>query len=157
MNNIISGMVIIRIRKYKKIWSLPIAVLIIVLMVYEAVYYFNYAKNDFSLKSYLENPQKYGDRKAENFGRIVNISQDYFYFNLSSDTIKVIGTGIKRPVLGETVLYLDYRKDGKIIMLDYHNYNYNYILYAVSVLAIVIFIFLFFKEWKITEWEFKNA
>jgi len=52
------------------------------------------------LKSYIENPQKYGGHKVENFGRIANISQESFYFNLGSDTIKVIGKGIKKPVLG---------------------------------------------------------
>ena len=74
-------MVIIRIRKYKKIWSLPVAFLVIALMLYETNYYSDYSKNNFSLKSYLENPQKYGGHQTENFGRIMNISQGYFYFD----------------------------------------------------------------------------
>ena len=144
-------------RKYKKAWYLLIVLLIIGLMIYETGYYSIYSKAKFSVRSYLENPQQYGGNKYENFGRIINISQNYFYFDLGGEKIKVLGKGIQKPILGETVLYLDYRKDGTIAMIDYHNYNYNYVLYAISALAVIIFIFLFFKEWKITRKGFKNA
>ena len=141
----------------KKIWFFFILILIISLMLYEIKYYSDYSRNNFSLKNYLENPEKYGGYRSENFGRIVNTSQDYFYFDAGGEAIKVFGKNIQKPVLGETVLYLDYRKDGKIVMIDYHNYNYNYVLYAISVLAIIVFVFLFLKDWKITRKGFKNA
>ena len=142
---------------YRKIWFLFILILIISLMIYETKYYADYSRNNFNLKNYFENPQKYGNYRSEVFGKIVNISQDHFYFDVGGERIKVLGKGIQKSVLGETVLYVEYKKDGNIVMIDYHNYNYNYILYAISFLAVVVFVFLFFKEWKITSRGFKNA
>ncbi|MCH7770309.1 MAG: PD-(D/E)XK nuclease family protein, partial [Bacteroidetes bacterium] len=98
---------------------------------YERVHYSNKAKDDFSLSGYLEHPQRYGGNKGEVFGKILNISQNHFYFNLGDKTIKVYGPGIKKPVYGETVVFLNFRKDGIIEMMDYHNYNYNYFLYGI--------------------------
>ena len=111
----------------------------------------------FTHDNYLENPQKYGGVKYERMGKIISISQDHFYFELGARDIKVIGSGIKRPILGETVVYVHYRKDGVIELIDYHNYNYNYLLYGVSFIALLIFIMIFFKEWKITWRGFKDA
>ena len=145
------------IEHHKKFWFFLTLIIIVSLMFYETKYYADYSKNNFSLQNYLENPEKYGDHSSESFGRIVNISQDHFYFNAGGDYIKVFGKNIQKAELGETVLYLDYRKDGRIVMIDYHNYNYNYILYAISFLAVMIFVFLFFKEWKLTRRGFKNA
>jgi len=105
----------------------------------------------------MQNPQKFGNQRFEQFGRIINISNDYFYFDLGGNSIKVFGSGIKKPVLGETVVYVEYGKDGKIRMIDYHDYNYNYFLYAISVIALIIFIVIFLKEWKATWKGFKNA
>ena len=145
------------IKLHKKLWFFLALIIIVSLMFYETEFYSNYSKNNFGLQNYLENPEKYGNYRSESFGSIVNISQDYFYFDAGGEYIKVFGKNIQKPVLGETVLYLDYRKDGNIAMMDYHNYNYNYVLYAISFLAVVVFVFLFFKEWKLTRRGFKNA
>ena len=117
----------------------------------------NKAKEGFSLDRYLENPQKYGGIKAERMVKIINISQDHFYLDLSNTPIKVYGSGVKKPVYGETLVFLNFRKDGIIELIDYHNYNYNYFLYIISIFAFSIFIIIFFKEWKITARGFKDA
>ena len=59
--------------------------------------------------------------------------------------------------MGETALYANFRGDGTIEMIDYHNYNYNHILYIISLIAIVLFLALFFREWKLASGGFKNA
>ncbi|MBI3034760.1 hypothetical protein HYY71_00410 [Candidatus Woesearchaeota archaeon] len=90
------------------------------------------ANDKFTFDSYLKKPNKYGGKH------------------------KVEGS-IKRHVLGESAAYLDFKKNGTIELIEYHNYNYNYILYAVSFVALLMFIALFFNEWKPTLRGFKNA
>lgn len=138
-----------------KFWHIVLFVLIVGLFTYDNLNY-RYMKN-FSMESYLENPQKYGGYKGQQFGKIINISEGHFYFDMGSQTIKVYGSGVKKAILGETLLFLHYRKDGKIGLIDYHNYNYNYLLYIISLFAFVIFIVIFFKEWKFTFWRFESA
>lgn len=113
-------------------------------------------ERSFNLRNYTQNPQKFAGQ-YEQFGKIINISQDHFYFSAGGESIKVFGSGIKTPVYGETVIFVDYRKDGRIELIDYHNYNYNYILYALSLLALIIFIVIFFREWRITLRGFRDA
>ncbi len=132
-------------------------ILVVTIFLHDNVRSVEQDKEGFTVANYLENPQKYGNQKIESMVKIISISQDHFYINLGSRNIKVIGSGIKRPVLGETAVFLDYRKDGIIELIDYHNYNYNYLLYVVSFFAIIIFIIIFFKEWKITPRGFKDA
>ena len=135
-----------------------IALLLLVILVFYHNYYFKAgSSNGFSINNYEASPQAYGERKIEQFGRIINISRDYFYFDLGGKSIKIYGTGITKPTLGETVIFANYGKDGKIRLIDYHNYNFNYVLYVISVLALVVFFVIFLKEWKITKRGFKNA
>jgi len=68
-----------------------------------------------------------------------------------------MGSGIKRPIYGETLVYVHYRKDGIIELIDYHNYDYNYFLYIISFFAFIVFIIIFLKEWKITRRGFEDA
>lgn len=132
------------------------AIAAIVILAYSNYTYRNADEGDFSIDKYLKNPEKYGGYQTEYFGKIAGISRDIFYIHVEDKIIKVYGS-IEKPVLGETAVFLDFRKDGKIRMIDYHNYNYNYLLYAVSVLALAVFIVLFFMEWKFTAGGFKNA
>jgi len=136
---------------------LLILILIIVLLLIDNISYSGAKEEGFTYSNYLENPQKYGGLKLENFGRIVNINQDHFYFDIGSRDLKVYGTGIKRPVLGEIVVYINYNKNGKMEMIDYHTYDYNYVLYGLSVFALFIFMILFFFDWKLTWRGFKDA
>lgn len=114
------------------------------------------ANDKFTFDSYLKKPNKYGNKQLEIMGIVTNISQNYFYFDVGSKELKVEGS-IKRHVLGESAAYLDFKKNGTIELIEYHNYNYNYILYAVSFVALLMFIALFFNEWKPTLRGFKNA
>lgn len=113
-------------------------------------------ENAFTLDKYLENPEKYGGVKSQRMGKIMEINYGYFLFSGSDKPIKVIGK-IERPILGETLIYVHYRKDGIIELIDYHNYNFNYILYLISLFAIAVFLIIFFKEWKLTKRGFENA
>ena|SRR3989344_9053241 len=136
-----------------KVWYFLLFVLITILFFYGNVMDKSYGEDAFNLDNYLKNPQKYGDYKGQVFGKITGINQDSFYIN----SLKVSGSGIIKPVYGETVLFLDFKKDGIIKLIDYHNYNYNYFLYVISFFAFVVFIVIFFKEWKITLRGFKDA
>ena len=131
--------------------------LIVVLFIQDNVRSLNKDEEHFTVTNYFENPQKFGGVKAEHMARIVNISQDHFYVNIGDRDLKIMGSDIKRPVLGETVVYVHYRKDGIVELIDYHNYNYNYFLYGVSFLGLIIFLIIFFHEWKITRGGFEDA
>lgn len=131
--------------------------LIVGIFLYDNVKTAEMAREGFSINKYMENPQKYGGREFEHMTTIVNISQDHFYIKLGGKDIKVIGSDIKKPIFGEIVVYLDYKKNGRIELIDYHTYDYNYILYILSIFALIVFIMMFFKEWKIAPRGFKNA
>ena len=133
------------------------SLLLLVLLVYDNVYWNNNAKTGFTISNYLKNPQEFGNYQDELFGKIVNMSQGHFYFNIGDKNIKIYGSGVKKSVLGETVLFVDFKKDGKIQLIDYHNYNYNYFIYIISFFALIIFVIIFFKEWKFTSRGFKDA
>lgn len=132
------------------------AVAAIGILAYNNYTYGNPDEGYFSIENYLKNPEQYGGHTEEHFGNIVYAGKDRFYLSLGTTTLEVYGS-IESPVLGETAVFLDFGKDGKIRMIGYHNYNYNYLLYAASVLALVVFAILFFKEWKLTPRGFKNA
>lgn len=134
-----------------------VLILVLTIYVHDNLRDVDKAKEGFTIINYLKNPQKYGDHKAESMAKIINISQDHFYINVGNTNLKVMGSGIRRPVLGETAVFLNYRKDGIIELVDYHNYNCNYVLYFVSFFAIIISIIIFFREWKITARGFKDA
>lgn len=140
-----------------KIWYLLVFFLIVTLSLYDNAYDRYISENKFSVKNYLNNPTKYGGYKDNYLANIINVSKDHFYLDLKGFNIKVFGSGIKKTVYGETVFFLNFRKDGRIELIDYHNYNYNYLLYFFSVIAFFIFIFIFFKEWKLTKKGFENA
>lgn len=140
-----------------RIWYSTLLVLIITLFVYSNVCEMYMDEHEFSLENYLKNPQKYGNYKAKHFGKIINISQDHFYYNVGELSIRVEGSGVKKAVYGETTLFINHRKDGIIELIDYHNYNYNYVLYVLSLLAFIIFLIIFLKEWKITPGGFEDA
>lgn len=131
--------------------------LFIGLLIYENTYVLNKSKNSFSIEKYLREPEKFGNKKMERIIKIENISNNHFYFQWGEFNIKVLGSGIEKPVLGETVVYLNFRKDGIIEMIDYHNYNYNYVLYTISVFALILFLIFFFMEWKLTKRGFEDA
>lgn len=133
-----------------------IVLLTIGLFVYGNIRYFRHLSEGFSINNYLENPNRFGEHKDERFGKIINISEDHFYFSLGDINIKIYGAGIKKPIFGETVVFVNYGRDGKITLIDYHNYNYNYLLYILSFFALVIFVIIFLKEWKITPRGFKD-
>lgn len=140
-----------------KIWYFILFILIAVLFIHDNVRSVDKAKEGFTITNYLENPQKYGNYKAEGIAKIINISQDHFYANWYNSDIKVLGSGIKEATLGETDVFLKFRKDGVIELINYHNYNYNYLLYAISFLALIVSLIIFFKEWKFTWRGFENA
>jgi len=139
-----------------KTWYALVLILIILLLFYGGTYDL-YREEKFSLDKYLKIPGKYEGHKGQRFGKIVNISQEYFYLDLGTHTIKVIGSGVKKAVYGETVFFIDFKRDGIMELIDYHNYNYNYFLYIVSFFAFLLFIYIFFKEWKLTLGGFKDA
>lgn len=139
------------------IFYLLVVLLVIMLFVYERVYYLNITKDSFTLEKYLADPQTYGSHKSERLAKITNISKDHFYINSEGREIKVIGSNATMAILGESVFFLDFKKDGKIELIDYHNYDYNYILYLISVVALIIFVIVFFKEWKLTRRGFEDA
>tara|TARA_B100000315_G_scaffold250857_1_gene284483 strand:+ start:1211 stop:1666 length:456 start_codon:yes stop_codon:yes gene_type:complete len=132
-------------------------ILLLTIFLYDNVKGINKAKEGFTIEKYMENPQKFGGIKFEHMARIINISQDHFYVNLGNRDLKVMGSGIKRPIYGETLVYVHYRKDGIIELIDYHNYDYNYFLYIISFFAFIVFIIIFLKEWKITWRGFEDA
>ena len=134
-----------------------ILVLFIGTFVYDNLRTSGKAKDGFTISNYLGSPEKYDGYKMEIMVRVVNISLGHFVFNIGSKDLKISGSGIKKPVLGETALYANFRGDGTIEMIDYHNYNYNHILYIISLIAIVLFLALFFREWKLASGGFKNA
>jgi len=140
-----------------KVGYLLVFILVAVILLFDNLDYSASNKDRFTITKYLENPQKYGGIKLENFGRIVNISQDHFYLDIGSRDLKVFGSGIKKPVLGEIVVYINYNKNGRIEMIDYHTYDYNYVLYGLSFFALIVFMIIFFMEWKFTRRGFEDA
>jgi hypothetical protein len=149
---------LIKLKNLIKVGYVLLFILIVSIVIYDNVYSKNYnIEHGLVYELYIENPQKYGGFKTESFGKIINISEDHFYFNSGNENIKVFGLGIKKPIFGETAVFLDYKKDGRIELIDYHNYDFNYFLYITSFLAIIVFITIFLKEWKITWKGFKDA
>lgn len=134
-----------------------VIVLIVMLLFYDRAYYLNITKTKFTEENYEKNPELYGNHKAERLAKIINISEDHFYIRLGNKNVKVIGSNVRMPVIGESVFFLNYRKDGIIELIDYHSYDNNYVLYSISVIAIIIFIIILFKEWKLTARGFENA
>ncbi len=120
------------------------------LFVYDNVRSMYVAEHGFTLNNYLKDPQRYGGGRGQRFGKVINTSQDHFYFDLGDSYIKVIGSGVKKSIYGETVIFINFRKDGIIELIDYHNYDYNYLLYLLSFIALVIFLIIFFREWRLT-------
>lgn len=131
--------------------------LIVTMLIYDNTHTRVIREEVFSLDGYFKDPQKYGDRYYEAMVKIINISNDHLYANIGDKDVKITGSEIKRPVLGETVVYLHYKKDGIIELIDYHNYNHNYILYGISFFALILFVVIFLKEWKFTRRGFKDA
>lgn len=151
--------IIMKFKKNKKIMFIAyllVFALIITFLAYDVKVKRNVESSSY-LTNYLNNSEKYGGSKVEYFGKVINISQNYFYFRSGSKEIKIYGSGIKMPVLGETIVFLDFQKDGKIRMIDYHNYDYNYIIYIISFFALIVFVVIFLKEWKLTKKGFKDA
>ena len=144
-------------RNFSRALYFLILVLFIGTFVYDNLRTLGKAKDGFTISNYLSSPEKYDGYKMEVMGRIVKISQEHFVFNIGSMDLNILGSGIQKPVLGETALYVNFRGDGTIEMIDYHNYNYNHVLYIISLIAIILFLTIFFKEWKITSGGFKNA
>ena len=140
-----------------KVWYLLLFILILSLFFYGNLYVDYSAEDVFNLDGYFKNPQKYGRDNVQVFGNIINIRQNNLYFDLGGLNINVVGSDVKKAVYGETVLFLNFRKDGIIELLDYHNYNYNYLLYIISLFALVVFAIILFMEWKITVRGFKDA
>ena len=140
-----------------RVGYLLLFILIFGLFLYDNAERENMAKEEFSIRGYLNDPQKYGSHQIESMVKITAISEDHFYVNLEGTQLNVVGSGIKMPVFGQTAAFLDFRKDGTIKLIDYHNYNYNYLLYIMSFFALIVFLIIFFKEWKITLRGFKNA
>ena len=141
-----------------KIWYFLVLILLIYLILEDNTPSTVNFNESFTIKKYLENPEKYGDRNIERMGFVVNISNDSFYFYSGRNTlIEIFGPPVEKAVLGETIVYAKLRKDGVIELIDYHNYNYNYFIYIVSFLALIVFIILLLKEWKITKRGFEDA
>lgn len=138
-------------------WYVLVIIAILAIFLYDNVNATIRSIERFTLDKYFEDPQKYGNKKAEHMVKIINVSQDHFYIELNNKDIKVMGSGIQRPLYGETVVFLNYRKDGIIELIDYHNYNYNYFLYGMSIVAVLVFAIIFSREWKITKGGFKDA
>lgn len=140
-----------------KIGYLLTIILVIALIFIENKDFSDSNDDIFTISNYIDNPEKYGGVQLENFGRIVEINQDHFYFDIGSMDLKVYGTEIKKPILGEIVVYIDYNKNGKMEMIDYHTYDYNYVLYGLSFFSLIVFVIIFFAEWKITRRGFEDA
>jgi len=100
------------------------------------------------------------ERETQLFGKIINVSEDHFYFHDDSSDFRIDSLGmpkVRKAMYGETVVHVISRGDGTFEGLDYHNYDYNYVLYVISFVAFVIFLVLFFREWKLTFRGFKDA
>ena len=146
----------------KGLFYVLIFALIIILFLYDHVDYLSTHSSSikgarFTEENYIKNPELYGGHKAERLAKIVNISRDHFYIRIGDKDVNVMGSNIKRPTMGESVFFLNYRKDGIIELIDYHNYNYNYLLYSISFIAVILFFIIFFKEWKLTKRGFRDA
>jgi hypothetical protein len=139
-----------------KIWYVLVFVLLIGLLLYGDNHNLHRVER-FNLDKYLDGSGVYEGHKGQRFGKIVNISQDHFYFDIGSHTIKIMGSGVEGAVYGETVLFIDFRGDGVMELINHHNYDYNYLLYIISFFAFLVFLFIFFKEWRITIRGFENA
>jgi len=140
-----------------KLWYVLVLFLVVGIFLFDNVKSGIKKEDGFSFKNYFENPQKYSEESYERMGKIVNISSDHFYVKFGDMDIKVTGSGVKKPILGETDVYINFRKDGIIELLGYHNYNFNYILYGISLFALIILIVIFFMEWRFTIRGFKDA
>ena len=140
-----------------KIWYFLLFILIVTLFLYDNAYDHYEAEHTFSLEKYLGNPTRYEDYKDQYLGKIINMSKNHFYLNVRGSHLKVFGSDVKKSVYGETVFFLNFKKNGNIELIDYHNYNHNYLLYFFSFIAFIIFLFIFFQEWKITLKGFENA
>lgn len=133
---------------------LIVVLLIVVLLFYENAYHWEKREFGFTLERFLDQPQRYGDYRGERFGAIGEVYEDYFYFSVGDKVIKVMGKA-EKPLFNEVTAHLEFRKDGTIQLLAYHNYKYNFFLYVVSALALGIFAWMFFREWKLTKRGFE--
>ena len=139
------------------IWYFLLLILVVSILLFENVRNTYESEEGFTVKNYIKDPEKHGNFISERMVKIYSVSQDHFYFDAGNLSLKVVGSNVQKPVLGETVVYLNFRKDGVIELIDYHNYDYNYFLYGISVIALLIFLILFFKEWKLTLRGFEDA
>ena len=139
------------------IWYILVIATITFLIIYDKSVRLENKGRGFRLDNYLQDHAKYGGYQGERLAKIVNISEDYLYIRTEGKILKVYGKGVKMPILGESVFFLDFGKDGNIRMIAYHNYDYNYLLYAVSFVSLVVFAVIFFKDWKFTRGGFGNA
>lgn len=132
-----------------RIWYALLFILIVGLFFYDNVWWIEYSHSLLGV-----------ERKAQIFGKIINISKDHFYIDTGSLNRRIEFSnmpGIRKARYGETVVYVIFRKDGMIEGIDYHNYDYNYLLYFLSFIALIVFLVIFFREWKFTLRGFENA
>src|SRR3989338_3162120 len=95
-------------QKYKwKLTYLLILSLLIVLWLYSNL--IGSEEGVFSIDRFIGNPQKYGDYQMEVMGRIDSIGDGYFILDVGSFNIKIYGKGVKKPVLGESVFYMNFK------------------------------------------------
>lgn len=133
---------------------LIVVLIIVALVFYENAYHWEKREFGFTLERFLSEPQKYGDYRGERFGAIAEAYEDHFYFSVGDKVIKVMGK-VEKPWFNEVTAHLEFRKDGTIQLLAYHNYKYNFFLYIVSAIALGIFAWMFFCEWKLTRRGFE--
>ncbi len=141
--------------QYSRLRYALIVVLFLLLFAHQNAW--NLQRERFHIDRFFEDPLTYGNHTGQRFGKVVGVQADTFDFNDGDKVIRIEGSGVVPAVLGETILYVDYRLDGRMVLIDYHNYNYNYVLYGLSLVAFFYFVWLFFREWKLTKRGFRDA
>ena len=107
--------------QYAKVRYCLVLILFVLLFAHQNVW--NQDRERFHIDRFIEDPLTYGNHTGQRFGKIVVVQPETFDFNDGDKVIRIEGSGVVASTLGETVIFLDYRLDGRMVLIDYHNYD----------------------------------
>ncbi len=140
-------------------------VLILLTLVISLLHYqLTFSQDSFTLKKFLQEPEKYKGLTKSIMGKYGGSFEGGFWIIYNQMPIKVyypeskkdFFTSYESPYLGEVLARGVLQADGSLLAKQAHNYDYNYVWYGLSFLVGVGALVFFFKEWKITREGFKE-
>lgn len=120
--------------------------------------YFHKFDNSTNLQNILETPAKYEGVYYQTSGRVVKVSNDFFYI-LDTEANKEVPVLYSDHNIGKgdnLVVYGPFTSGGYMIAANLRMQNSEPFKYGISLIAGLYFIWLFFNEWKLTRYGFEE-